>query len=190
MNLETTTMKTKFAWVTIFLLLVSVTTLTILPSCEKVKEAAKFKVKYDLPDSRFTVDPLTLLKSEHLLYSQPYTVNIDSILGANKGLVSKINVYKIRLSVVSPDDVTLGWIDSGRITITPAGGVPIDIATTPAITSTMRTFDFIVKDTDVSSAMNGTFQLDVYGSVKPPIPTSSFELLLQSGLEITISPLK
>jgi len=171
-------------------LLVAGTTLILLPSCAKIKEAVKFKVKYDLPDSHFTIDPLTLLKTEYSLYSQTYTVNIDSILGANKGLVSKINFYKIRLSVVSPDDVTLGWINSARITITPAGGAPFDIATTPVITSTMRSVDFIVKDTDVSSAMNGPFQLDVYGSVKPPFPTSSFELLFQSGLEITISPLK
>ena len=183
-------MKTRFTWITIFILLISGTTLILMPSCEKIKEVTKFKVKYDLPDSRFTVDPMTLLKAEHSLYSQTYTVNIDSILGANKGFVDKINFYKMRLSVVSPDNVTLGWINTARITVTPAGGVPIEIATAPPITSTMRTVDFIVKDTDVSSAMNGTFQMDVYGSVKPPFPTSAFELLFESGIEITISPLK
>ena len=183
-------MKTRFTWITIFILLITGTTLILLPSCAKIKDAVKFKVKYDLPDSRFTVDPMTLLKAEHSLYSQTYTVNIDSILGANKGFVDKINFYKMRLSVVSPDNVTLGWINTARITVTPSGGVPIEIATAPPITSTMRTVDFIVKDTDVSSAMNGTFQMDVYGSVKPPFPTSAFELLFESGIEITISPLK
>ena len=183
-------MKTRFTWITIYILLITGTTLILLRSCAKIKDAVKFKVKYDLPDSRFTVDPMTLLKAEHSLYSQTYTVNIDSILGANKGFVDKINFYKMRLSVVSPDNVTLGWINTARITVTPAGGVPIEIATAPPITSTMRTVDFIVKDTDVSSAMNGTFQMDVYGSVKPPFPTSAFELLFESGIEITISPLK
>lgn len=182
-------MKARFTWISIFILLVAGTTLILLPSCAKIKEAVKFKVKYDLPESRFTVNPPTSLKTEYSLYSHTYTVNIDSILGANKGLVSKINFYKIRLSVVSPDDVTLGWIDSARISITPAGGTPFDIATTPAINSTMRSVDFIVKDTDVSTAMNGTFQMDIYGNVKPPFPTRPFELLLESGIEITISPL-
>lgn len=182
-------MKIRFTWVALMVLLTTITTLSLFTSCEKIKQAVSFKVKYDLPNSNFSIDPQSLLKADLPLYSKIYSINIDSILGAHKGLVSKINFYKIRLSVVSPDDVTLGWISSARITITPVGGIPIEIATAPVISATMRTVDFVVADTDVSSAMNGNFQLDVYGSVMPPIPTSPFELLLESGIEITISPL-
>ena len=182
-------MKSKSAWITLFLLLGAASVFFLLPSCDKVKEATKIKVKYKLPDHCFTLDSLSHLKTEQLLFSESYTANIDSILGANSGLLGGISFYQLRLTVVSPDWVTLDWLSSARITVTATGASPIEVATTTTINPLTRSVDFEVKNLDLASSINGPFVLDMYGNLTGPIPAGSIQMLLESGIQVTINPL-
>lgn len=181
-------MKTRLTWITLIVLLSTGSAVTLLQSCEIIKDAIKVKVSYDLPKKYFTVDSLSHLKSEELLYSESFTVNIDSIVKANKGELSDASVSELKMTVVSPSWVTLDWLSSARITLTPMGGAPIEVATTGTINAALKTIDFEVKNVDVATTVTGPFQLDMYGNLTGPIPTGSIQMLLESGLEITVSP--
>ncbi len=182
-------MKTRFTWITLMVLLVGGSLFTLMTSCDKLQNAADFKVKYKLPNRTFTIDSLNHLKTEQLLYSHSYTANIDSILGANNGLLGNASFYLLQMSVVSPDWVTLDWLTSARITITPTGGAPIEVATTTSVNPITRIVNFEVKNIDVASAITGPFVVNLYGNLSGPIPSGSIQMLLQSGIEITVSPL-
>ena len=181
-------MKTRSPWITLMILLSTGIIFTLFQSCEKIKDALKVNVNYDLTDHYFTIDSLSHLKSEQVLYSQTYTANIDSLVNANKGSLSDASVSQLQLTVVSPDWVTLDWLSSARITLTPAGGAPIEVATSGTINPMLKTIDFEVKNVDVASAVTGPFQLDLYGNLTGPIPAGSVQMLLESGLEVTVSP--
>ena len=183
-------MKARFSLITLVVLLVAGMTLFTMQSCDKVKDATAIKVKYKLPDRTFTIDSLTHLKTEQLLYSQTFNVPLDSILGANNnGLLGNVTFYLLQATVVSPAWVTLDWVSSGRITVTPANGAPIEVATTTSIDPLTRTINFQVKNLDIASSINGPFTMDMYGNLTGPIPTGSIQMLLTSGIEITINPL-
>jgi len=184
-------MKTK-SWITLFLLIGIGISFVLLQSCEKLKEATTFKVKYDLPDSKFTIDSSSLLhlKTELELYSQSNpAINVDSIAGKASGLVESVSFYKLKFSIVTPEAAKINWLNSARITITPEGGLPIEIATSPTINATDRSIDFVVKDVDILATVKKPFIITLFGDLNGTIPTLPMELLLESGLELTISPL-
>jgi hypothetical protein len=183
-------MKTTYR-ITLLLLMGIGISIILLPSCDKIKEATTFKVKYDLPDSRYTIDQSSYLKTEIELFSQSYSaLNIDSIASSYSGFVKKVSFYKLKFSIVTPESAKINFINSARITLTPAGGIPIEIATTPVINATDRTIDFVVKDVDILEPVKKPFIITLYGSPNGTIPTLPMEVLLESGLEFTISPLK
>jgi hypothetical protein len=182
-------MKAKLSGITLVILLSVVTVFFLLPSCDKVKDATQVKVKYDLPDSYFTVDSLAPLKAERMLFSQTFTANIDSIVNANSGSLGKASFYLVRLSIVSPQWVTFDWLNSARATITPQNGLPIEVATTTSVNSTARTVEFEVMNLDVASKVNGPFLLNIYGDLNGPIPAATIQMLLESGIEVAISPI-
>lgn len=182
-------MKGKLSLITLTLMLGVGILFFLLPSCDKVKEATQIKVKYDLPDRYFTIDSISHLKSEQVLFSESFDANIDSITGANNGLLSNVSFYQLRLTVVSPDWVTLNWLNSARITILPEGGAPIEVAKTVSINSTARTVDFEISDLAGASGINGPFLLTVYGDMSGPVPAESLQMLLESGIQVTINPL-
>jgi hypothetical protein len=184
-------MKTK-SWITLSLLLGMGISFVFLQSCEKIKQATTFKIKYDLPDSHFAIDSslISHLKTEIILFSQSNpAINIDSIVGTNTGFVEKVSFYKLKFSIVSPETAKINWLTSARITVTPQGGLPIEIATSPIINATDRTIDFVVKDVDMLATVKKPFVTTLYGNWNGNIPTLPMETLLQSGIEITISPL-
>jgi len=183
-------MKAKLSWITLLLILGVGISSFLLPSCEKIKEATTFKIPYDLPDSHFTIKSLSDLKTEMMLYSQSYSaINIDSIVGKNAGLVDRVSFYKLRFSIVTPESATINWLTSARVTVTPDGGVPVEIATSPTINATDRSIDFLVKDVDITTTIKKPFIITVYGNLNGIIPTLPLELLMESGIEITVSPL-
>jgi hypothetical protein len=177
---------------TLFLLSGLAIAFFLLPSCDKLKEITTFKIKYDLPDSHFALDSVSLsaLKSEIALNSQSYAaVNIDSIVGSHAGLVDRVSFYKIKFSIVSPPTAKINWLNSARITVASAGGIPVEIATSPTINPTDQSINFIVSDVDILEVIRNPFVITLYGDLNGNIPTLPMEVLLQSGLEITISPL-
>jgi hypothetical protein len=163
--------------------------MVVFPSCEKLKQATTFKVKFDLPEGHFAVDSASLLKSEKILFSQTLSVNIDSIAGNASGIVKEVHFYKLRFSVASPDWVKLDWLSSARATITPAGGSPINFAPNAVINSADGYIDFQLADKDVLPALKGSFTITFYGTLNGKIPVTSVEVLSESGIEITLSPL-
>lgn len=184
-------MKTK-SWITSTLLLGIGIMFFLLQSCEKLKEATTFKIKYDLPDTHFTIDStsLSLLKTEMVLFSQSNSaINIDSIVGTHTGLIDRASFYKLKFSIVSPETAKINWLTSARVTVTPQGGLPVEIATSPIINATDRTIDFVVKDVDMLATVKKPFIITLLGNLNGNIPTLPMETLLQSGIEITISPL-
>jgi len=187
---NTLKMKSK-SWITLFLLAGIGIAFFLLPSCEKLKEATTFKVKYDLPDSRYKIDKLSSLKSEVELFSQSFAaINVDSIAGSNARFVERVTLYKLKFSIEKPETAKLNWLSSARVKIAPAGGSAIEIATAPVVNPADRTIDFIVKDSDLLSIIKTPFVLTVYGNLNGNIPELPMEVLLQSGLELTISPIQ
>jgi len=183
-------MKAKSSWITLSLLLGAGILLFLLQSCDKIKEATTFKIKYDLPDSRYTIDQSTFLKTEMMLFSQKYpAVNIDSIVGKRTGLVDKVTFYKLKFSIVTPETATINWLTSARITVNTDGGLPVEIATSPTINASDRSIDFLVKDVDILSTIKKPYTITLYGNLNGNIPTLPMEVLMQSGIEITVSPL-
>jgi len=184
-------MRTK-SWIILSLLLGVGISFVLLQSCEKLKEITSFKVKYDLPDSHFTIDSasLSLLKTEKILFmeSNP-AINIDSIVRNHTGLVDRVSFYKLRFSIISPETAKFNWLNSARVTITSEDGLPIEIATSPTINATDRTIDFVVKDVNILTAVKKPFIITLYGNLNGNIPTLPIDVLMESGLEITISPL-
>jgi hypothetical protein len=184
-------MKTK-SWITLCLLMGIGISLILLQSCEKLKEATTFKIKYDLPDSHFSIDSTSLshLKTEMVLYSQTNSaINIDSIAGTHTGLIDRASFYKLKFSIVSPETAEINWLTSARVTVTPQDGLPIEIATSPIINSTDRTIDFVVKDVDMLATVKKPFIITLLGDLNEDTPTLPMETILQSGIVITISPL-
>jgi hypothetical protein len=183
-------MKAKLSWITLLLLLGLGTSFFLLPSCEKLKEATTFKVKYDLPDSHVTIDSISLLKTEMMLFSQSYSINIDSIVGSRSGMVERVSFYKLKFSIVTPESAKLNWLNSARVTVTPDDGFPIEIAASGIINAAENFIDFKVNDVDIASTIKKPFTITLYGNPNGIIPTLPMKMLLESGIEITISPLK
>lgn len=181
-------MKAKSTWVTFLVLLFVGASFFLLPSCDKLKEATTFKFKVDLPESRYTLGASSLLKAEKVLFSQSSTINIDSIVGTRDGLLERVSFYKLRFSIVSPESAKINWLTSARITISTDGGVPVEIASSPTILATDRTIEFQVKDIDIYSTIKKPFLLTVYGNLNGNTPALPMEMLLESGIEITLSP--
>jgi len=181
-------MNAKSSRIPLSFLLIAGISIFLLPSCDKLKEATTFKVKYDLPDMNYTIDSLSLLKTEMALYSQSYSINIDSIAGTRNGLVERVSFYKMRFSIVTPESAKLHWLNSARITVTPDGGSPVDLATSGTINPAENFIDFKVNDYDMVSAMKKPFLLTIYGNLNGTIPDLPMEMLMESGIEITMSP--
>jgi hypothetical protein len=94
----------------------------------------------------------------------------------------------MRFSVVTPESAKLDWLNSARITVTPDGGSPVDIATSGTINPAENFIDFQVNDYDMVSAMKKPFLLTIYGNLNGTIPDLPMEMLMESGIEITMSP--
>jgi len=183
------TKKTKLSGIALSLLLGIGISLFLLTSCEKLKEITTFKVKVDLPDGRYNLENITHLKSEQVLFSQTSTINLDSIVGSRNGLVERVSFYKLRFSIVAPETAKLNWLDSARVRVSSDGGAPIDIATSPTINATDSSIDFVVKDADVLKIVKKPFTITLLGNLNGNLPTLPMEVLLESGIEITICPL-
>jgi len=181
-------MRTKSTRITILLLLGVGIAFFLLPSCEKIKEATNIKFKYDLPDVTTSIDSSSLLKTELVLFSSPFTVNIDSIIGTNTGYLKYISFYKLRFTINAPNLENLDWLSSARATLMSEGSSPIELAPSATINSKERTVDFLLNDVDISSAIRKPFVLSIYGNINGPIPVASVQILVQSGLQITVNP--
>ena len=184
-----TIMKAKSLWITLVLLLGVGTSFFLLQSCEKLKEVTSFKIKYNLPNSHFSIDSASPLKTEMVLYTQSNSaINIDSVVGKS-GLVGGVSFYKLRFSIVTPASAEINWLNSARITVAQEGGIPIEVATSPTINATDRSIDFLCKDVDITTIIKKPFNLTLYGNLNGNTPTLPMEVLLESGIQITISPL-
>jgi hypothetical protein len=182
-------MKTHLSKISLGILIFLGILLYLFPSCEKIKEATATDVKYDFPDAYFTLDSVSLLKAEKVLFSRTFTANIDSILDANGGSLQNVKYYVVRLSIVTPSWVTLNWLSSARATITPQGKSPIQIATATNINSLERTVDFTLMNLDVASSVKVPFQLNIYGDMNSPLPVKTIQMLVESGIKLSVSPL-
>jgi hypothetical protein len=182
-------MKARSTWITLLLLLSVGTSFVLLQSCEKLKEVTTFKVKYNLPNSHFSIDSTSLLKTEMVLNTQSNSsINIDSIVGKS-GLVEGVSFYKLKVSIVTPESAKINWLSSARITIAQEGGVPVETGTSPTINATDRSIDFVCKVVDITTVIKKPFNITLYGNLNGNTPTLPMDVLLESGIEITISPL-
>ncbi len=181
-------MRTTSTWFTLLLILGAAAAFSLLQSCEELQEATTFKIKYDLPDAHYSIDSVALFKTELELFSQSFSIPIDSIADSS-GLVESVSFYKIKLNIVSPETASFNWLSSARITLTPEGsGLPLGIGNIDAIDPESRSLNFLVKDVDILSASKKPFIVSVYGNLNGNIPTLPMEVLMESGIELTISP--
>jgi hypothetical protein len=182
-------MKTKFTAIAIAIFLGAGVIFSI-SSCEKIKEATLIKVQYDLPDQEFTIDSLSYLKTEQVLYSTTITTELDSILAEHDGLLNSATVNLLRLTILDPTSLRFDWLNSARVSITPNGGEPFNVATTTSIDQAAQAINFQVTNGDLTEKLNGPFVITVYGDLIGPIPYQQVRMLLETGIEVAIDPLK
>jgi len=184
-------MRAKLSLITLLFLLSASLSSIFLTSCEQLQEATTFKVPVNLPDSRYTIDQSSFLKSEMEMFSKSYpAMNIDSIAGSYAGYVKRVSFYKLKLSIVAPESAKLNFLTSARITVIPEGGLPVEIATSPTINANDRSIDFELKDVDILTVIKKRFTVTLFGNPNGTIPTLPMDVLMENGLEFTISPLK
>jgi hypothetical protein len=176
----------------VFVIMVIITGITVLSSCEKVKKLAEFDVSYALPDVRFTLDSIDFFsKTEHLLLSHPAYINIDSIVEEyNISGISKIKFEYVRIEIESPEQVDLSWLNSSRITLSAESVEETQIAQLSSLSPGSRMAEFELSDTNVEPVMStGHFMMNVYGDVSPPIPAENMVLLMKSKIIIRVQPI-
>ncbi len=177
------------------LVVLFVSTMIFTQSCDKVKEAAEFDVKQDLPTMKFDLDSAST-KEVRVLYENSFDINLDSILEANgidKGKIKNGKFEEIRVSIDNPTaEMNLGFVSSlefkvsenanfeGAETLAEAKDIDPD-ATEIIFKMTDKTMD---KYLEMSK-----FYFRLYGNKVGEIPVEKLPLLLKSKIKFTVSPL-
>ena len=164
-------------------------------SCEKVKEAAEFDVKKDLPTMHFDLDSAST-KEEVVLYENSFDINLDSILNANGIDAGKIKAGKFEEIIVSIDnptpEMTLGFISSLDFKVSETEGFEKSetLAEAKDISADATKIVFKVTDKTMDKYLERSkFYFRLYGNKVGQVPVDKLPLKLDSKVKFTVSPL-
>ena len=165
-------------------------------SCDKVKEAAEFDVKKDLPTQHFTLDSASTKGEEEVLYENFFDINLDSILEANgidKGKIKNGKFKEITLTIEDPTpEMELGFVSSGRFVVSEtedfANEEMIAQAKNIEVGDISVTFD--INDAYLDKYLDQSkFYFRLYGVKESEMPVDKLPLLMKSKIQFTVSPL-
>lgn len=182
---------------TIAILLIFFTVLALsFSSCEKIKDLTSFDITYPLPDLRFSLDSTTYQpKAEMLLYRGNISINLDSIINTYElDGIEKANFESVVLEIELPDTdrENFNWLSSVRMSVnaTDATG-ETEIASKNDIPANLRIVEMEATHADITPMIKQkSFNLRIYGSIAPPLPVQSLDLVLKSNIKLRVAPLQ
>lgn len=179
--------------IAIILILVSIFALSF-SSCEKVKDLASFDITYPLPKIRFSLDSATYQpKTEMLLYQGSISINLDSIIDAYKldGIENaKFESVVLEIELPTSDQANFNWLSSIRMSVGATDMSETEIASLRDIPANLRVLEMETTGADITPIIKQKiFNYKIYGSIVPPLPVQSLELVLKSSIKLRVRPL-
>lgn len=164
-------------------------------SCSKLKELTSIDVSYKIPQQTITFTPANFKTGEQLLYSGSINANLDSILnayGLSSGVVGNTEFSQCTLTIVQPDTLTFGWLQSARGEISqnsdfnPFQEVGTVIVPVPAA----KTVTLTMNNTNIRPYLGSTaFYFRIYGTLNGPVPVDWIQMYLNGTLQMHLEPL-
>jgi hypothetical protein len=181
-------------------ILITILTIAVFPvlffsSCSKLKDLTAIDVSYKIPRQTFIYTPTTLKSGEQLLYSGFITANLDSILSANglsSGVVGNTIFTKCSITIVQPDSVTFGWLQSARGEISQnAGFIPFqEVGTVTNTDPLAKTVNLTLNNTNIRPYLGAkTFYFRIFGILNGPVPAEWVQMYVDGTLQMHLEPL-
>lgn len=165
----------------------------LLLGCDKIKDAAKFDILYNIPDARFTVDSNTveLAGNEELMLEKSIRISVDSL--KSKHDIKNIDEAKIdfiRLEIETPPGANLDWIQSIRASVVSETLPELFVASKENNTPGAVTLDLNIEQERITSyLLEESFSIRIYAKVLPPLSVEEITLQLKSRIRITVQPI-
>lgn len=181
----------------IFSFLAVSTVMVLAPSCEKVKDIAKFDVRMDLPAQNFDINK-PAAKSLHGPVDQYYdfdvTVNLDSIqqkhnlssFGIENGKITKVLV-----SITAPEEADFSFLISARLVLFEPNAQEIQVAHTGNINPQAKQIELILDNADITALIKmKNFVGRLYYTIDPELMAwQNVSLQLIETVQFTVAPL-
>ena len=164
-------------------------------SCEKIKDLASFDITYPLPNLRFSLDSTTYQpKAEMLLYRGSISINLDSIINTYEldGIENaKFESIVLEIELPTTDRENFNWLTSVRMSVSANDtGDETVIAIKNDIPANLRTIEMETTQADIAPMVKQrSFNLRIYGSIAPPLPVQSMDVVLKSSIKLRVAPL-
>lgn len=163
-------------------------------SCEKVKDLASFDITYPLPTIRFSLDSTTYQpKTEMLLYRGSMYFNLDSIINTYKlDGIENAKFESVVLEIESADlnKANFDWLTSVRISLSANDAGETEVAFKNDIPANLQILEMEPTQADIAPIIKQkTFSYKIYGSIAPPLPVQSLNLVFKSSIKLRVRPL-
>jgi hypothetical protein len=166
-----------------------------LTSCSKAKEIVAWDYTYTLPRISFSYPPITLKSGELVLYSGPYTLNLDSLLHANgvsSGVIGPTYFTKCSVSIDQPADANFAWLQSSRIEISGAASFDSvqEIGHVTDIDPAAKTIAYTMNHTNIRPYLGSNgFYLRLFGTLKAKQPLPVIRMYIDGQVVLRLQPL-
>ena len=175
----------------------SASMLLLQPSCDKVKDLAKFDVKMDLPAQNFNIEKPAAkagLASVDQYYDFSVSVNLDSIqekhnlssFGVENGKITKALV-----SITAPAGANLAFLISARLVLFNESNQEMQVAHTGTISPDATQVELILDAQDIASLIKmKNFNGRLYYTFDPELmPAQTVAMQLVETVQFTVTPL-
>ena len=181
---------------TIAIILILFTTFALsFSSCEKVKDLASFDITYPLPTLRFSLDSTTYQpRTEMLLYRGSMSFNLDSIINKYKldGIENaKFESVVLEIELPATDGANFNWLTSVRMSVSANDAAEeTEIAFKNDIPANLRIVEMEATNADIAPIIKQrSFNFKIYGSIAPPLPAQTLDLVLNASIKLRVRPL-
>ena len=163
-------------------------------SCEKVKDLASFDIDIPLPTVRFSLDSTTYQpRTEMLLYKGSMALNLDSIINKYKldGIENaKFESVVLEIETPTSNKANFNWLTSIRMSLTANDADETEIAFKNDIPGNLQILEMEPTRADIAPIIKQkSFNYKIYGSIEPPLPVQSLDLVLKSSIKLSVRPL-
>jgi len=181
----------------IFTFLAVAAVMLLAPSCDKVKDIAKFDVRMDLPAQNFDINKpsaKSLQGPVDQYYDFNVYVNLDSIqqkhnlssFGIENGKVTKVLV-----SITAPEEADFSFLLSARLVLFEANSQEIEVAHTGNINPQAKQIELILDNADITTLIKmKNFVGRLYYTIDPDLMAwQNVSLQLIETVQFTVAPL-
>jgi len=166
-----------------------------LGSCSTAKEIVAWDYTYNLPRVSFSYPPVTCKSGELVLYSGPYTLNLDSLLhsnGVSSGVIGPTYFTKCSVSIDQPADASFDWLGSSRIEISETASFDSiqEIGYATDIVPAAKTIAYTMNHTNIRPYLGSNgFYLRLFGTLKSKQPVPVIRMYFDGQVVLRIQPL-